>query len=70
MVNEAIGAYEYAPTSEPKLTSPSEVVQAIRELKISKVPGPNGFPNRVLIHVRKLAIPFLREGFKAVLCRQ
>jgi hypothetical protein len=32
MVNEAMQAYEYAPASEPKLTSPSEVQQAIRQI--------------------------------------
>jgi hypothetical protein len=30
MVNEAMRAYEYAPASEPKLTSPSEFLQSIR----------------------------------------
>jgi hypothetical protein len=30
MLNEAMRAYEYAPASEPKLTSASEVLQPIR----------------------------------------
>jgi hypothetical protein len=32
IVDEAMRAYEYAPASEPKLTSPSEIQQAIRGL--------------------------------------
>jgi archaellum component FlaG (FlaF/FlaG flagellin family) len=30
MVSDAMRAYEYAPASEPKLSSPSEVLQAIK----------------------------------------
>jgi hypothetical protein len=66
-VNEAMRAYEYAPASEPKLTSPSEVLQAIRGLKVGKAPGPNGIPNRVLRHLTKRAITFLTKVFNAVL---
>jgi hypothetical protein len=40
MVNEAMRAYEYAPASEPKLTSPLEVQQAIRGLKVGKAAVP------------------------------
>jgi hypothetical protein len=59
MVDEAMQACEYAPASEPKLTSPSQVQQAIRGLKVGKAPGPNGIPNGVLRHLRKSAITFL-----------
>jgi hypothetical protein len=31
-------AYEYAPESEPKLASPSEVLQAVRALKVGQAP--------------------------------
>jgi hypothetical protein len=55
MVSEAIRAYEYAPASELKLTSPSEVLQAIKGLKFGKAPGPNGIPNRVMRHLHKSA---------------
>jgi hypothetical protein len=41
MFNEAMRAYEYAPASEPKLTSSSKVLQAIDGLKVGKAPGPN-----------------------------
>jgi hypothetical protein len=38
-VDEAMHAYEYAPASEPKLTSPSEVQEAIKGIKAGKAPG-------------------------------
>jgi hypothetical protein len=46
VVNEAMRAYEYARASEPKLTSPSEVLEAIKGLKVGKASGPNGVPKR------------------------
>jgi hypothetical protein len=70
MLNEAMCAYEYAPASEPKLTSPSEIPQAIRGLMDGKAPGPNGIPNRVLRHLPQRAIPSLTKVFNAVLRRQ
>jgi hypothetical protein len=70
MVNKAMRPYEYAPASEPKLTSPSEVQQAIRGLQVGKAPGPNGIPNRVLRHLPKCATIFLMKVFNAVLRRQ
>jgi hypothetical protein len=69
-VNEAMRAYECAPASEPKLTSPSEVLQAIRGLRIGKAPGLNGVPNRVLRHLPKRAITFLTKVFNSVLRSQ
>jgi hypothetical protein len=50
-VTEALQAYSYAPASEPKLTNPKEVQDAIRGLKVGKAPGPNGLPNRALKHL-------------------
>jgi hypothetical protein len=70
VVNKTMRAYEYAPASEPKLTSSSKVQQAIRSLKLGKAPGPNGIPNRVLRHLPKRAITFLTKVFNAVLGRQ
>jgi hypothetical protein len=70
MVNEAMRAYEYAHASEPKLISPLEVEEAIRGLKVSKAPGPNGIPNRVLRQLPKRAITFLTKVFIAVLRKQ
>jgi hypothetical protein len=42
MFDEAMRAYEYAPASEPTLTSPSEVLQTIKSLRVGKAQGPNG----------------------------
>jgi hypothetical protein len=42
MFNEVIRAYEYAPASESKLTSPSEEQRVIRGLKVRKDLGSNG----------------------------
>jgi hypothetical protein len=70
IVNEAMRAYEYAPASEPKLTSSSLVQQAIRGLKVGKALGPNGISNRVVRHQPKRAISFLAKVFIAVLRRQ
>jgi hypothetical protein len=70
VVNEAMRAYEYAPASEPKLISPSEVLEAIKGLKVGKAPGPNGVPDRALRHLPKRAITSLTKLFNAVLRRQ
>jgi len=69
MVNEAMCAYEYAPASELKLTSPSVVLHVIKGLKVGKALGPNGIPNRDLKHLSKRAITFLTSVFNAVLLR-
>jgi hypothetical protein len=70
MVNETKRAYEYAPANEPKLSSSSKVLQAIKGLKFGKAPGPNSIPNRVLIHLPKCAITCLTSVFNSVLLRQ
>jgi hypothetical protein len=67
MIYETMRAYEYAPASEPKLTSPSEVQQAISGLKVGKDPVPNGIQNRDLRHLPKRATTFLKKVFNAVL---
>jgi len=36
--------HTFAPASEPKLTNPTEVQDAIRGLKVGKAPGPDGIP--------------------------
>jgi hypothetical protein len=51
MVDVALKSYFQAPASEPKLTTPDEVHEAIRGLKVGKTPGPNGIPNRALKHL-------------------
>jgi hypothetical protein len=56
-----------APAGEPKLTDPEEVQEAIRGLKVSKAPGPNGIPNRVLKHLPRRAVSLLVLIFNAIL---
>jgi hypothetical protein len=50
-VDVALRAYSYEPASEPMLTYPAEVQHAIRGLKISKAPCPDGITNRALKHL-------------------
>jgi hypothetical protein len=69
-INEAMRAYEYAAASESKLTSPSEVLQAIKSLKFGKARGPNDISKRDLKHLSKRAITFLTNVFNPVLCMQ
>jgi len=44
MFDVALRSYFLTPASESKLTNPDEVQEAIRGLKVSKAPGPNGTP--------------------------
>jgi hypothetical protein len=55
------------PASEPKLTTPEEVQEAIRGLRVSKVPGPNGIPNWALKHLTQRAVSLLVLIFNAIL---
>jgi hypothetical protein len=71
-VTEALQAYSYAPASEPKLTNPMEVEDAIGGLKVGKAPGPNGLQNRTLKHFPQRDISLLvafiqRSAFSAIL---
>ena len=59
MVDEALRAFSFAPASEPKLTNPGEVQEAIRGLKVGKAPDPDGIPNRVLRDLPLRAISLL-----------
>jgi hypothetical protein len=58
MVDVALWPYFLTHASEKKLTSPGKVQEAIRSLKLSKAPGPNGIPNRALKHLKQRAISF------------
>jgi hypothetical protein len=51
MVDVALRSYLLTPASEPKLTIPDEVQEAIRGLKVCKAPSPNGIPKRALKHL-------------------
>jgi len=50
-VDVALRSYFLSPASEPQLTTPDEVHEAIRGLNVSKAPGPYGIPNRGLKHL-------------------
>ena len=56
-----------APASEPKLTNPEEVEEAIKGLKFSKAPDPNGIPNRALKHLPQRTVSLLVLIFNAIL---
>ena len=60
-------SYFLISASEPKLTSPEEVQEAIRGLKVSKALGPNGIPNRALKHLLQRAVSLLVLIFNAIL---
>jgi hypothetical protein len=65
--NVGLKSYFIAPASEPKLTNPEEVQEAIRGLTVRKAPGPNGIPNRVLKHLTQRAVSLLVKIFNAIL---
>jgi hypothetical protein len=66
MVDVALRSQFMTPASEPKLTNPEEVQEAINGLKFSKASGPNGIPNRALKHLLQRAISLV-QIFNAVL---
>ena len=47
-VDVALRSYLLSPASEPQLTTLDEVHEAIRGVKVSKAPVPNGISNRAL----------------------
>jgi len=67
MVDVSLRSYFMTAASEPKLTNPEEVQEAIRRLKVSKVPGPNGIPSRALKHLLQRAVSLLVQTFNAIL---
>jgi hypothetical protein len=66
-VNAGLRSYFIAPASEPMLTNPEEVQEAIRGLKVSKAPGPNGIPKRALKHLPQRAVNLLVLIFNTIL---
>jgi hypothetical protein len=56
-----------APASEPKVTNPQEVQEAIRDLKVIKAPGPKGVSNMALKHTPQRAVFPLVPIFNAIL---
>ena len=67
MVDVALRSYFLTSASEPKLTNPDEVHEAIRGLKVSKATGPNGILNRALKHLPQRAVTLLAQIFNLVL---
>ena len=63
----ALRSYFFSPASEPQLTTPDEVHEAIRCLKVIKAPVPNGLQNRALKNLPKRAVSLLARIFNAVL---
>jgi hypothetical protein len=55
------------PASEPKLTNPDEIHEAIRGLKVGKATGPNGIPKRALKHLPQRAVSLQVQIFNAIL---
>jgi len=66
-VDVALRSYLMIHAREPKLTNREKVQEAIRGLKVSKAPGPNGVPNRALNHLPKRAVSLLVLIFNAIL---
>jgi hypothetical protein len=66
-VKVGLRSYFRVPASEPKLTNPEELQDAIRGLRDSKAPGPNGIPNRALKHLPQRAVSHLVKNFNAIL---
>jgi len=66
MVDVALRSYFLTPASEPNLTNPDEVQEAVRCLKVSKALGPNSFPNRTLKYLAQRAVSLLVQIFNAV----
>jgi len=63
----ALRSYFLTPTSEHKLTNPDDDHLAIRGLKVSRTPGPNGILNRALKLLPPNAVSHLSQIFVAVL---
>ena len=59
MVDVVLELYIQTLASEPMLTNPDEGREAIRGLKVGKVPGSNGIPNRALKHLPMRAVLLL-----------
>ena len=66
VVNEEMRAYSFAPASEPNLTNPKGVQDAIWGLKVGKAPGPDGIPNRALKHLPLSAVSLLVMLFNVI----
>jgi hypothetical protein len=66
-VDEGLRSYFMAPASEPKLTNPEDVQEAISGLKVSKAPDPKSILNTALKHLPQRAVSLLVLIFNAIL---
>ena len=66
MVDVAL-SYVLTPVSEPNLTTPDEVQEAIMGLKVSKAPSSNAILNRALKRLPKRAVSLLAQIVNAVI---
>ena len=66
-VDVALRSYFMTPASESKISNPEEVQDAIRGLKVSKAPGPNGIPNKAWKHLPQRSVFLLVLIFNAIL---
>jgi len=66
MADVALRSYFLTPASDPKLTNPDEILEAIRGLKFSNGPDSNGIPNRALKHLPSERLPSLPSSFRHI----
>ena len=66
-VDVTLRSYFLSPANEPQLTTPEEVHEAFRSIKVSKTPSPNGIPKKALRRLPKRAVSLLARVFNAVL---
>jgi hypothetical protein len=62
----ALISYFLTPSSEPKLTNPVKVQEAIKNLKFSNAPGLYDILNSALKHLPRRAVTNLATNFNAV----
>jgi hypothetical protein len=67
MVDEALKFYFLTPAIHHNLTNPDKFRESIRSHKVSKVPGPNGIPNKALQYLPQRAVSLLAQIFNAIL---
>jgi hypothetical protein len=67
MFDVALRFYFTTPASEPKLTKPEEVQEAISGLKVSKTLGPNSITNRALKQLPRRPVSHKVLTFNAIL---